>query len=169
MQQPVKKLRGFFSAFFACDQMVWAGFLAGWPGLPGNTYHETWSARLAFALQLFVKMPPDVAISVVLYSIGYTLQFGPNILLRSLTPAFMFGAGPSDALYEGPPNVLGDVDAKMEARRMMKEFTPTAKVTYNTHVKKDEANIAVPLTPSLPSSSLENRMKETASYPSPFN
>jgi hypothetical protein len=31
MQQPVESLRGFFSAFFAVDQAVWAGFLAGNP------------------------------------------------------------------------------------------------------------------------------------------
>jgi lycopene beta-cyclase len=67
MQQPVEKLRGFFSAFFAVEQPVWSGFLAGWPGLPNNKYHETWSARLSFALNLFVKMPPTVGLAMVLY------------------------------------------------------------------------------------------------------
>jgi lycopene beta-cyclase len=35
---------------------VWGGFLAGWPGLPGNVHHETWNRRLVFALSLFLKM-----------------------------------------------------------------------------------------------------------------
>mmetsp|Transcript_63572 Transcript_63572/g.175318 ORF Transcript_63572/g.175318 Transcript_63572/m.175318 type:complete len:511 (-) Transcript_63572:915-2447(-) len=31
MAQPVEKLRGFFSAFFKLDTILWGGFLAGWP------------------------------------------------------------------------------------------------------------------------------------------
>ena len=147
MEQPVQKLRGFFTAFFACRQPEWSGFLAGWPGLPGNEYHETWNARLAFALQMFSKMPPDVGLAMILYSIVYTIKFGPNTLLRSLTPKFLFGAGPSDALYSEIPKELGDAEAKDEARRMMKSFRPTAKVTYN---------------------SKETEVVNTA-YPAPFN
>jgi lycopene beta-cyclase len=147
MEQPVDKLRGFFSAFFACKQVVWGGFLAGWPGLPGNSYHKTWSARLSFALELFFKMPPDVGLSMVLYSIMYTVKFGPNTLLRSLTPAFLFGAGPSDSVYSDLPETLGDTAAKIEARNMMKAFTPTAKVTYN---KKEPEKV-------------------DSTYPAPFN
>ena len=65
LNQPVDKIRGFFDAFFALDIPVWGGFLAGWPGLPGNEYHETWSARLGFALSLFTKMPNDVRLAMV--------------------------------------------------------------------------------------------------------
>jgi len=36
MQQSVSNLRGFFDAFFSVSQEMWAGFLAGWPGLTRN-------------------------------------------------------------------------------------------------------------------------------------
>jgi lycopene beta-cyclase len=138
MEQPVKNLRGFFSSFFKCKQPVWSGFLAGWPGLPGNEYHENWSSRLSFALEMFVNMPNDVRFAMVFYSIQYTIRYGPNTLLRSLTPSFFFGAGPADRLYEDLPETLGDVEAKLEARTMMKEFRPTAKVTYNKKTTEEE-------------------------------
>jgi lycopene beta-cyclase len=143
MEQRVDQLRGFFSAFFKCkNQLVWAGFLAGWPGLPGNEFHESWNKRLAFALEMFFNMPNDTRIAMVLYAIGYTFKFGPNVLLRSLTPSFVLGAGPSDELFEGIPPELGDVEAKKEARLMMNRFTPDAKVTYNK--KEEEAKEEVP-------------------------
>ena len=55
--QPVEKLRGFFDAFFQLEAAQWGGFLAGWPGLPGNEYHDSWNKRLQFGLSLFVKFP----------------------------------------------------------------------------------------------------------------
>jgi lycopene beta-cyclase len=36
MNQKVDILRGFFAAFFQLDAETWSGFLAGWPGLPGD-------------------------------------------------------------------------------------------------------------------------------------
>jgi len=126
MQQPVDKLRGFFQAFFATELPVWAGFLAGWPGLPGNKYHETWNARLGFALSLFTKMPNDVRLAMILYSITHTLEYGPNTLLRSLTPTFVLGAGPSDPVWKPPQTIFGDEPAKEEARLMMRAFNPSA-------------------------------------------
>ena len=82
MQQQVDVIRGFFSAFFAIDQEVWSGFLAGWPGLPGNYHHETWDRRFVFAVSMFLKMPNNVRISMVLYAITHTFEYGPNSLLR---------------------------------------------------------------------------------------
>jgi lycopene beta-cyclase len=82
MEQTVEKLRGFFKAFFEVDEAVWSGFLAGWPGLPGNIHHETWDNRLKFCLNLFIKMEPAVRLAMVLYSIQYTAKYGPGTLIR---------------------------------------------------------------------------------------
>jgi lycopene beta-cyclase len=126
MEQPVQQLRGFFGAFFALDESTWSGFLAGWPGLPGNFNHETWDRRLKFALNMFTKMENPVRAAMVLYAIKYTLHFGTGTLLRSLTPGFLFGSGPADYMWEEMPTKLGDDAAKVEAKSMMKEFVPTA-------------------------------------------
>ena len=56
----MEKLRGFFSAFFQLETILWGGFLAGWPGLPGNEFHDAWNKRLGFALKLFAFMPNPV-------------------------------------------------------------------------------------------------------------
>jgi len=142
MEQPVSSLRGFFTAFFQLEQAVWGGFLAGWPGLPGNEYHETWNERLKFALQMFTKMPNPTRLAMVLYSIGYTFKFGPNTLLRSLTPPwFFFGAGPSDPQYSAPPAVLGDEAAKEEARLMMRGFAPTGRFDLDAEAKIKAATL----------------------------
>ena len=61
MEQNVDILRGFFQAFFSLEGAVWGGFLAGWPGLPGNIHHESWNRRLVFALSLFLKMNNKVS------------------------------------------------------------------------------------------------------------
>ena len=69
---------------------MWGGFLAGWPGLPGNAgvglacytlfsivihhgcivvtgneYHEDWKSRLAFALGLALRFPPSVLFAMI--------------------------------------------------------------------------------------------------------
>ena len=132
MEQPVSSLRGFFSAFFQLPQASWGGFLAGWPGLPGNEYHETWSARLQFALQMFAKMPNPTRLAMVLYAVQYTLKFGPNTLLRSLTPDFLLGGGPPDPSYSPPGATIGDEDAKNEARTMMKTFASSGRFTKDS-------------------------------------
>lgn len=56
--QPVEMLRGFFDAFFTLDMETWGGFLAGWPGLPGNDKHATYLARIQFGISIFLKFPP---------------------------------------------------------------------------------------------------------------
>lgn len=73
--QPVEKLRGFFDAFFQLDMDTWGGFLAGWPGLPGNEYHDAWNKRLAFGVSLFVKFPPTVALTMMVYAVTYSLEY----------------------------------------------------------------------------------------------
>jgi lycopene beta-cyclase len=126
MIQSVEQLRGFFSAFFAVPMEVWGGFLAGWPGLPHNTNHETWNARLLFALSLFLKMPNSVRLAMIVYSMRYTFEFGPGTLLRSLTPAILTGEGPRPVKWKAPidKKFLGDYTAKDEAKEMMAAFKP---------------------------------------------
>lgn len=129
MAQEVDSLRGFFSAFFAVDQKVWSGFLAGWPGLPNNDCHDRWNKRLSFAFNLFFEMPTSVRIAMILFAISHTFTYGPNTLLRSLAPPFIFGEGPKPPSwtdYKVPANqVIGDEDAKKEARRMIAAFVPS--------------------------------------------
>lgn len=125
MIQPVDQLRGFFSAFFSVEQDVWAGFLAGWPGLPGNWHHDNWPSRLKFCIDLFSKMPNSLRIGIIWYSILYTFEYGPNTLFRSLLP-FIFGFGPESHKWAAPPAVVGDEAAKVEAREMIKLFKPSA-------------------------------------------
>lgn len=158
MEQPVDKLRGFFQAFFMVDQDTWSGFLAGWPGLPGNIHHETWDRRLKFCLDLFFKMQNPVKAAMVLYSIKYTSQYGPGTLIRSLTPDFLFGSGPKVFKAEKLPDQLGDIEVKSEARKMMLEFVPTAGehfVTKMDSVKEVVAEVEI--------------REEVSAYPAPFN
>lgn len=130
MAQPVERLRGFFSAFFALDTIVWGGFLAGWPGLPGNEYHDSWDKRLRFALRLFLFMPNDVRFAMVSYAIAYSLEFGPGLLRSFATPIFGEGPDPyhvprsngSSGVVAGVDTYIdGDVSAKVEALTMIRD------------------------------------------------
>ena len=164
MEQSVEKLRGFFLAFFSVDEDTWAGFLAGWPGLPGNYNHETWDRRLKFCLNLFSKMPNSVRAAMVLYSIKYTAQYGPGTLIRSLTPDFLFGSGPSEHKSVKLPENLGDNEAKVEAKNMMKEFVPSAG-EHSLKAKESKVEIK---------SEIKSEIKEEVGvggggYPAPFN
>ena len=110
------------------DTDAWGGFLAGWPGLPGNEYHDKWDARVTFALKLFLEMPNDVKVAMMLYAIKYTLEYGPGTLLRSLTPDFLFGSGPMDELWSDTESgEVGDISAKNEAREYIRSFEKTGK------------------------------------------
>ena len=97
--QRVDILRGFFGAFFALRDDVWGGFLAGWPGLPGNDNHATWLARVQFGVSIALKFPPAVAATFVAYLATFTAAYGPLILKSIFTPVFQIGAGapPPDA------------------------------------------------------------------------
>jgi len=118
MTLDVKALRGWFDGFFRLPEPLWAGFLAGWPSLPGNEGHESWWARLTFGVQLLVKLPPIVALKLAGGIAQYTSSYGPP-LMRSVTP--LFGEPPKytwDAPL--PSDDVGDPGAKREARAMMK-------------------------------------------------
>mmetsp|Transcript_60308 Transcript_60308/g.155346 ORF Transcript_60308/g.155346 Transcript_60308/m.155346 type:complete len:491 (-) Transcript_60308:78-1550(-) len=117
MELDVEGLRGWFLGFFQLPTDMWAGFLAGWPKLPGNSYHESWYERLWFGLQLVVKIPPPVALRLVKGILGFTLTYGFS-LFRSVTP--LFGEPPS-YLWSAPvpEEEVGDVAAKNEARAMI--------------------------------------------------
>ena len=81
MEQHVDILRGFFQAFFSLDEAVWGGFLAGWPGLPGNIHHESWNRRLVFALSLFLKMNNKVPLTLMIDHIAICHQIHHRIVL----------------------------------------------------------------------------------------
>ena len=58
---------------------VWGGFLAGWPGLPGNENHATFGARLRFGISIFFKFPAKVAATFVAYLATFTARYGPLV------------------------------------------------------------------------------------------
>jgi len=126
--QPVEILRGFFGAFFALQQDVWGGFLAGWPGLPGNDNHATYLARIKFGIGIALKFPPKVAAVFVGYLATFTAQYGPLILKSIFTPVFQIGMGPAAPDLglrarrerERDVYVVGDAAAKKEAVAMLK-------------------------------------------------
>jgi len=117
MKQNVEGLRGFFSGFFKLPLTMWGGFLAGWPGLPNNESHETWSARLLFGLTFVSKLPPQVALDMLLSIISYSITEGVP-LPQSVTP--LLGL-PDGYEYKEKPKAFGDVAAKAEARKMITE------------------------------------------------
>ena len=117
MKQNVEGLRGFFDGFFKLPLEIWAGFLAGWPGLPGNVNHETWFARIKFGLNFVSKLPPQVALGMLTSIAAYSITEGVP-LPQSVTPLF----GLPDAYeYKEKSAAVGDVAAKAEARKMISE------------------------------------------------
>lgn len=117
MKQNVVGLRGFFDGFFRLPLKLWGGFLAGWPGLPYNKNHESWFARMWFGLNFIVRIPAPVAVDMLGNIVGYIFSEGLP-LAQSVTP---FLGEPES--YELEPNKdgVGDVAAKMEARRMIQQ------------------------------------------------
>jgi len=117
MELDVAGLRGWFQGFFNLPEDLWAGFLAGWPSLPGNKNHESWLARLTFGLQLVTKIPPPVALKLIAAIGRFSLTYGVS-LIRSVTP--LFGTPPSYAWTPPvPKEEIGDVAAKTEALAMI--------------------------------------------------
>jgi lycopene beta-cyclase len=117
MSLDVAALRGWFDGFFRLPEPVWAGFLAGWPTLPGNKNHESWFARISFGFQLLLLIPGPVALRLAAGIAGFTVTYGTS-LMRSVTP--LFGSPPSYAWSPPvPPEQLGDPAAKSEARAMI--------------------------------------------------
>eukprot|EP00434_Breviolum_minutum_P011371 symbB.v1.2.010036.t1/scaffold650.1/size176305/15 len=125
MELDVAGLRGWFQGFFNLPEDLWAGFLAGWPSLPGNQNHESWVARLTFGLQLVTKIPPPIALKLIAGIARFSLTYGVS-LIRSVTP--LFGTPPSYAWTPPvPKEEVGDVAAKTEAFAMMKAGKETSK------------------------------------------
>lgn len=125
MELDVAGLRGWFQGFFNLPEDLWAGFLAGWPSLPGNQNHESWLARLTFGLQLVTKIPPPIALKLIAGIARFSLTYGVS-LIRSVTP--LFGTPPSYAWTPPvPKEEVGDVAAKTEAFAMMKAGKETSK------------------------------------------
>lgn len=117
MKQSVVGLRGFFDGFFRLPLPLWAGFLAGWPGLPNNENHETWYTRMWFGLNFIYRLPPTVALDMLASIVTYIAT--TNLALaQSVTP---FLGEPTSYEYEPNRDITGDVAAKTEARRMIQE------------------------------------------------
>ncbi|KAJ1459724.1 lycopene cyclase protein-domain-containing protein [Pelagophyceae sp. CCMP2097] len=122
MTLDAEALRGWFGGFFQLEEATWGGFLAGWPQLPGNTFHETRAARLLFGVSLLVRLPPELALRLATFIAAYTFKFGPS-LLRSVTP--FFGDGmvlPSEA-DEDFGKAPGDAAVKAEIAQRRREMT----------------------------------------------
>jgi lycopene beta-cyclase len=141
MKQDVVGLRGFFDGFFKLPLELWGGFLAGWPGLAYNENHESWDKRIWYGLSFLVKIPPTVALDMFTSIVTYSL-FGEGWpLIQSVTP--LLGDPPS---YEYKPNTdrIGDVAAKQEAVKMIRESTALAEmptevaITASSSEKKEE-------------------------------
>lgn len=117
MKQNVVGLRGFFDGFFRLPLPLWAGFLAGWPGLPNNEKHETWLARMWYGLNFVVRLPPAVAVDMFLSIVSY-IALDNLALAQSVTP---FLGEPESFESKLNQDRLGDSAAKSEARRMIME------------------------------------------------
>ena len=139
MQQDVVGLRGFFSGFFRLPLELWAGFLAGWPGLPNNDKHESWAARIWFGLNFIVRIPPPVALSMVWAIIAYSITEGAP-LPQSVTP--LFGEPPSYEYKDALKANVGDVACKNEARKMILEsqVEDVVPVTFEIESEMQEAS-----------------------------
>lgn len=135
MKQNVKGLRGFFDGFFRLPLEMWSGFLAGWPGLPNNSNHESWNARLLFGLTFVSKLPPSVAIDMLLSIVTYSISQGLP-LPQSVTP---FLGEPEGYEYVERPKNQGDVAAKNEARKMIE----ASKVEEQVPVAFEKEEVAV--------------------------
>jgi len=116
MEQDVKGLRGFFDGFFRISEERWGGFLAGRPGLPNNNRHDSWLERMVFGLVFIARIPLPVAVGMFLEIVKSSL--GAIDLPQSVTPLF---GDPDGYGFVERPAERGDVAAKSEARRMIKE------------------------------------------------
>ena len=122
MKQNVVGLRGFFDGFFKLPLELWAGFLAGWPGLPNNEKHESWNARIWFGINFLARLPPQVALDMVASIVQYSLATGAP-LVQSVTP--FLGAPPSYEYRDFGMETVGDQRAKAEAKRLILESKVT--------------------------------------------
>jgi len=137
MNQDVVGLRGFFGGFFRLPLELWAGFLAGWPGLPNNDKHESWTARMWFGLNFVIRIPPAVALSMVWSIINYSISEGAP-LPQSVTP--LFGEPTSYEYQDALKANIGDVACKIEARKMIlqSKVEEVVPVAFEEEVAKQE-------------------------------
>ncbi len=135
MKQDVVGLRGFFDGFFKLPLELWAGFLAGWPGLAYNENHETWYKRILFGVSFLIKLPLPVALDMTASIIGYSLSNEGWSLIQSVTP--FLDPPPS---YEYKPNNdrIGDVAAKQEAMAMIRESKAFAEMPTEVAILSSE-------------------------------
>jgi lycopene beta-cyclase len=136
MNQDVVGLRGFFDGFFRLPIELWAGFLAGWPGLPNNDKHESWYARLWFGLSFVARLPLPVAWSMFTSIVMYSITKGVP-LPQSVTP---FLGQPQAYVAEPNMDYVGDVAAKEEAFRMLSDSDVEGIIPV-AFVDKDEENV----------------------------
>jgi hypothetical protein len=117
---------------------------------------------------MFLKMPNDTRLAMILYSVQYTVEFGPNTLLRSLLPALLVGEGPPSPSWSPPVPVgeVGDPGAKEEARRMMRAFTPTH--TPSASVAAPAAGEGESASVPAQETSQAELVGASASFPAPF-
>jgi lycopene cyclase-like protein len=135
MKQNVVGLRGFFGGFFKLPLPLWAGFLAGWPGLPNNENHETWLARMWFGLNFIVRLPPSVALDMTASIVSYIAT--TNLALaQSVTP---FLGEPTSYVLKPNTDNIGDVAAKDEARLMILQSKVMEEVPVDFEVKSRAA------------------------------
>ena len=133
MKQKVRGLRGFFDGFFRLPLPMWAGFLAGWPGLPNNDQHESWVARIWFGLNFLVRLPFEVG-SDMFNSIVSTSLIDGGQLIQSVTPLL---GEPEGYAWEKSSKLknVGDVAAKAEAKLMIAESS--MPIFFDKKVKEE--------------------------------
>ena len=123
-------------------------FLAGWPGLPHNENHETWLARIGFGVSFLTKLPISVALDMATSIMTYSLSTAD--LLQSVTPIF---GEPKSYAYKRNNDRVGDVAAKEEAMRMIKESKVTEEVPVSFDESKGEkvtSSVTAKQTPPIP-------------------
>eukprot|EP00529_Nitzschia_sp_RCC80_P016828 CAMPEP_0113483062 /NCGR_PEP_ID=MMETSP0014_2-20120614/23241_1 /TAXON_ID=2857 /ORGANISM="Nitzschia sp." /LENGTH=645 /DNA_ID=CAMNT_0000376599 /DNA_START=41 /DNA_END=1978 /DNA_ORIENTATION=+ /assembly_acc=CAM_ASM_000159 len=140
MKQNVVGLRGFFDGFFRLPVELWGGFLAGWPGLIYNENHETWLKRIWYGVSFIVKIPPPVALDMVSSIISYSI-FENLSLIQSVTPLL---GEPESYEYERNMDRIGDVAAKQEAMKMIRESKAFAEMPTEVAAQAKDGIYASP-------------------------
>lgn len=140
MKQDIVGLRGFFDGFFRLPVELWGGFLAGWPGLIYNENHETWLRRLWYGLSFIVKIPPPVALDMVASIISYSV-FENLSLIQSVTPLL---GEPESYEYDRNMDRIGDVAAKQEAMKMIRESKAFAEMPTEVAAQATDGVYASP-------------------------
>ena len=111
-----------------------------------------WHKRLAFGLALFVRLPPVVALSMMLYAVSFSLEYGPTLLRSFATPLFgadyphPFDRRETDARL-AETYVRGDVAAKREALEMLAsgDGEPSPQVEELAHEGRERAAVEEPV------------------------